>query len=110
MTATVTARLGGADEALLTVVGEIDGVAELRIAALARAARAAGARRMILDLTSVPEIPLGIHGLLSALDAELRACGGWLLVDGAGVADNDLLAEVFLAYRSECPSVEQARC
>ena len=100
---TVTVR--GAEDALITVGGPLGPAGGRRAGLLLGAVLAAGARRVIVDLSAVAVPPRSLTNTFPAVREELRRRGGWLLIEGWSDTRDDLVTELLEAINAYHESV-----
>lgn len=92
--------------ATLAVEGKVDRGAAARLEPLLAGICAAGATRIVVDLSRVASCDRALMRLLERIRSQVEATGGWLVLDGSPATmsgyDELPLDRVFRIYREAC--------
>ncbi|WP_300007561.1 STAS domain-containing protein [Pseudonocardia sp.] len=99
-----TLRSGG--EATMAVSGTVERESVARLDTLVTALCAAGATRVVVDLSRVSACDRSLLAVLERTRSQVEAMGGWLVLDGSPATmsayDELPLDAVFRIYRDAC--------
>ena len=115
----VSISVRGAHEAVLTLTGDLGPGAARLVEVVLDGGVADGVRHVIVDLSTVPEVPRPVREALASASWVLGRRGGWLLVEGGadvgrvdgagadgpasggggGIESRSSLLDAFRAYR-----------
>lgn len=102
----VTSTLRGDGRATIAVAGAVDRAAVQRLTSLLVGLRAAGATRVVVDLSRVSSCDHSLLTVLERVRCQVEDSGGWLVVDGSPATLSEYaelpLDAVFRIYRDAC--------
>jgi anti-anti-sigma regulatory factor len=102
----VTSTLRSGSEAMVVVAGPVDRDAVARLEPLLSGLCAAGATRVLVDLSRVSFCDRSLMPVFERVRCRVEEAGGWLVVDGSPATmsgyDDLPLDRIFRIYRDAC--------